>query len=242
MPGDPFRVARRFCGPPQSGNGGYVAGRLAAVLGGPARVRLRRPPPLEESLDVVEEDGRVTLCWKGDVLAEAWPDAAELEAPDAPEPDRVERAAQAFRGFHQHPFPGCFVCGPDRAEGDGLRIFAGPLAGPPGGTAQGVAAPWTPDASLADEGGAAVRPEFLWAALDCPGAFALPQPEKGVLLLGEIAAAVRGTVRVGERCRLLAWPLGQEGRKRFIASAVYDAGGSCVATARATWIEVPAYA
>ena len=28
---------------------------------------------------------------------------------------------------HEHPLPTCFVCGPARAQGDGLRIFAGPL-------------------------------------------------------------------------------------------------------------------
>ena len=28
---------------------------------------------------------------------------------------------------HEHPLPTCFVCGPARAKGDGLRIFAGPL-------------------------------------------------------------------------------------------------------------------
>jgi hypothetical protein len=29
---------------------------------------------------------------------------------------------------HEHPLPMCFVCDPARAQGDGLRIVAGPLA------------------------------------------------------------------------------------------------------------------
>ncbi|MGR6999796.1 hypothetical protein ACU686_19670 [Yinghuangia aomiensis] len=52
-----------------------------------------------------------------------------------------------------------------RTEGDGLRLFPGLLPQQPGTTAT----PWVPDASLADADGARVRPEFVWAALDCPG-------------------------------------------------------------------------
>ena len=46
-------IASRFCGPPRSGNGGYVAGRIAAPLmaaGGWATVRLKAPPPLQTAL------------------------------------------------------------------------------------------------------------------------------------------------------------------------------------------------
>jgi hypothetical protein len=45
-------IARRFRGPPQSGNGGYVAGMLAQSLGGPATVRPKAPPPLETRLRI----------------------------------------------------------------------------------------------------------------------------------------------------------------------------------------------
>ena len=38
-------------------------------------------------------------------------------------------AASRFAGHHDHPFPGCFVCGTERAAGDGLRLFPGPVAG-----------------------------------------------------------------------------------------------------------------
>jgi len=36
-------VARRFCGPPTSGNGGYVSGLVAGLIGGPATVTLKAP-------------------------------------------------------------------------------------------------------------------------------------------------------------------------------------------------------
>jgi hypothetical protein len=39
-------IARRFCGPPNSGNGGYVCGRVAAHIPGSASVRLKTATPL----------------------------------------------------------------------------------------------------------------------------------------------------------------------------------------------------
>ena len=41
-----IRIERRFRGPPNSGNGGYSAGRLAAFIDGSAAVTLHMPPPL----------------------------------------------------------------------------------------------------------------------------------------------------------------------------------------------------
>ena len=62
-----LRVASRFNGPPTSGNGGYVCGELARGLPGPAaRVRLRRPPPLEKALRV-EETAERTSLYDGDL-------------------------------------------------------------------------------------------------------------------------------------------------------------------------------
>jgi hypothetical protein len=50
-------IAPRFCGPPDSGNGGYVCGLIAACLDGPAQITLRRPPPLATPM-TVERDGQ----------------------------------------------------------------------------------------------------------------------------------------------------------------------------------------
>jgi hypothetical protein len=47
---DPVQIASRFCGPPQSGNGGYTCGLLAEALPGPIEVSLRAPPPLAVEL------------------------------------------------------------------------------------------------------------------------------------------------------------------------------------------------
>ena len=45
-------IAPRFCGPQDSGNGGYTAGLLAKQLGGSVEVTLRQPPPLGRDLVV----------------------------------------------------------------------------------------------------------------------------------------------------------------------------------------------
>jgi hypothetical protein len=47
-------VARRFCGPSASSNGGYFAGLVAAHASHTLAVRLLRPPPLETELTVLD--------------------------------------------------------------------------------------------------------------------------------------------------------------------------------------------
>src|SRR5439155_757712 len=50
-------IDKRYCGPPNSGNGGYVCGRLAGQISGGAEVTLLTPPPLDKQLDVVATEG-----------------------------------------------------------------------------------------------------------------------------------------------------------------------------------------
>lgn len=227
---DAFEVDPRFCGPPGSGNGGYVCGRLAEGLEGDVRIRLERPPPLGRPLEVREtEDGRA-LCDGEQVVARAWPTRLDLEVPAAPDFAEASRAAQRYRGHVEHVFPRCFVCGPGRGEGDGMRIFPGPVD--KGGL---VAAPWIADASLGEP---TVRPEFVWAALDCPGCFSFPQPEGRVLLLGELSAHLEGPVRSGERCVVIGWEIEHSGRKHRTGTALFDSAGRCAGHAVGTWLEV----
>jgi len=241
-----IEVDRRFCGPPQSGNGGYVAGRLAAHVkttpGEPAvAVRLFAPPPLETSLVVREEGEGASLFATGtsevdgeDIkVAAARPVALDLTPPPPPTYKEAVSAAKAFRGFDEHVFPGCFVCGPDRAEGDGLRIFPGTT-----GRDDVFAAPWVPDVSLAHPGSSRVAPEFLWAALDCPGAFSFPQPEGKVILLGEMKVELAGEVEALEPCVLSSWVIRHDGRKHFTGSAIYNSSGQICGAAQGLWIEI----
>lgn len=219
----------RFRGPPDSGNGGYVCGLVAAAAGEPVVVRLRRPPPLGMPLDLSETDGQLRLLQAGEVIAEARPHPVEIDVPAPPDHAEAVIASLGYSGFQHHVFPGCFVCGPRRIAGDGLRIFAGPVA-----DGRRVAAPWVPDGTLADDRGF-IRPEFLWAALDCPGYFAMPMAGR-LALLGELAARVERPLKAGEPCVVLGWERSSEGRKHFAGTAVIGPDGDIVARAAATWI------
>lgn len=225
-------IARRFNGPPRSGNGGYVCGRLAAHVPGPASVRLRLPPPLERELRVEATEGEASLFDGDQLIAVARRSELLLQPPAAPSFEQAQQASLRYPGFVRHQLPTCFVCGPDRAPGDGMRIFPGPTE-----EASVLAAPWVPDASLGDAQGQ-VAPEFLWSALDCAGAFAVIPDSGELILLGELSARLDGVVMAGERCVVVAWPLGQDGRKHFAGTAVFTASGRPAAVARATWIEV----
>jgi len=225
-------IAPRFCGPPTSGNGGYSAGLLGRELGGAVEVTLRKPPPLERELEL-RAPGEKGELWDGEELvAEARPTSVELDVPSPPAFERAFELSERYVGFQRHPFPTCFVCGPKRTPGDGLRIF-------PGGARDGepVSAPWVPDADLADTNGV-VRPEILWASLDCPGYFGGAGPEYPRALLGRISAHLRGSVRVGERCVVMGWSLGKEGRKLHAGTALFGEGGDLRALARQVWLVV----
>jgi hypothetical protein len=62
-----------------------------------------------------------------------------------------------------------------------------------------VAAPWVPDDTLADPDEGYVRPEFLWAALDCPGYYASLDGRRRPIVLGQMVARLEGLIRPGER-------------------------------------------
>lgn len=230
-------IDRRFHGPPASGNGGYSCALVSQFIEGPAAVRLRIPPPLDSVMEVRSRDGVVELLHQGEIVASGRSASVELDVPDPPDFAGAQSASARYRGFIEHFYPGCFVCGPEREQGDGLRIFAGPVEqgfGPQGM----VASDWIPDATLSGSSGL-VAPEFIWAALDCPGAYAFPEPPSGALLLGELAVSILGDVSVGEKCVLIGWEISREGRKHYTGTALFDESGSCCAVGYATWFEVP---
>ena len=226
-------IARRYCGPPESGNGGYVCGRLAAFIDGPAVVRLHAPPPLDELFAVNAAGAAVEMMRGGEVLATARPARVDIEPPPPPTYAEAEHAMQSYAGFRAHAFPGCFVCGPARAAGDGLRIYPGRY-----GERRAVASAWVPDASIADADGRIPR-EFVWAALDCPGAFSFDTAPGTPLLLGELAAALTGEIRAGERCIAVGWEISRDGRRHRTGTAVYTERGERRGIALATWFEMP---
>jgi hypothetical protein len=222
-------VPARFCGPPDSGNGGYTCGLLARELGGIVECTLRAPVPLERPLEV--ERGSVgPLLRDGDkTIVEA--KQASLDV-TPPAPISFKQATEAMSGspaLHApHPFPTCFVCGPKRAEHDGLRIFPASI-----GSSVYVSA-WVPDPEFGDTKGN-LKTEFLWAAMDCPTGFAAGFPTAGRLVTGRLAVQQLKPIRTGEGCVLMSWAVGTEGRKHFSAACLYQNGELC-AVGKATWI------
>jgi hypothetical protein len=222
-------VPRRFCGPPSSGNGGYTAGALAAQVRAPTvSVSLLAPPPLDAPMAVTTDDGMTSASIDGRPIARAETAPDDLVTVD-PVPLEEARAAEAgFVGLASHPFPTCFVCGPDRT--DGLRIFPGPVAGQD--ERPRLAAPWTPDESVAE-----VLPEVTWAALDCIGGWAGGLAER-TMVLARMTARVDALPRVGAEHVVVGLGRRTEGRKTFTAAALYDSHGRLLGRAEHLWLAV----
>jgi hypothetical protein len=231
-----IRVARRFCGPPDSGNGGYSAGMLASLLSGASECTLRKPIPLERDLKTERFGDSARLLDDAEVIIEAIATQIEITEHTAPPFKQAQQAAEASPAFAEHPFPTCFTCGPQRKLGDGLRIFPGRLSQSDESSSIFVA-PWIPDSSLT-AGDVVVHPEFVWAAMDCPTGFAAGFPWLGTLVTGRLA--VEQVAPVYPECPyvVVSWPTGNEGRKFHSCAALFGPNGELCAKARATWIKL----
>ena len=226
-------VADRFVGPPGTANGGYLGGRLAALVGGDTvSVRLRRPTPLGRELQIRRGGPAVELLDGDELLVTATPAELDLEVP-APPSRRGRRRAGALAPRTGHPFPLCFGCGPDRDPGDAVAAFVGPLPDRPDLWA-GI---FRPTSQLPSSDGVAA-PETVWAALDCPSFQPADPGSDAAWLLGTITGRQERPVLPDTDHVLLAWRVGREGRKAFTASALIGPDGEVCAHARAIWFEV----
>lgn len=254
-PEETITIADRFRGPPRSGNGGYVGGRFAGLLGalpdGAAEVTLRSPVPLDTPMTVERQGDNHVSVMSGDTLvAEVVASKLKLDVPKPPGFEDALRAQseapslQVREGFlaeapaagAQMPafqkgargfHPICFCCGAD--HDDGLNVFASRIS-------DGlVAAAWQTQKSWANEEGN-LPDAFLWTALDCPGqiAFAVEGVRTG--LLGRITAAVHRPAPAGKNYVVTAWPVTIEGKKHFAGSAVFDEDNNLIASALSVWI------
>ena len=228
-----FQIADRFCGPPRSGNGGYTCGRIAKHLPGAVSVRLKAPPPLQVDLRLESSDTEAQLFHESKLIGQAQLAELDLQIPTCPTFVQAQASSKLFSGFKLHSFPSCFVCGPERLQEDGLRIFPGLLE-----NSTTIAATWVPSASLSDEAGN-IKPEFLWSALDCTGAFTIAAlPEALTTVLGELTVFIVDTLKLGEQCVVIGWPLGSQGCKHLAGTAIYAPDNRLVAFSRAVWMEV----
>jgi len=214
---------RRFRGPLTSANGGYACGWLASFVDADeVEVTLRLPPPLERPLTVRRDADSAVLLDGHAVVAEARRGPVDVDAP-APVPlAEAEDASTRHVRAGSPEFRECFVCG-IREDGDGLGIHAGAVEGrePLHGAA------WTVTESA---------PELVWAAIDCPGAYAIGAEGRGEIVLGRMAARVLRVPDVGASCIVISWPLGEDGRKLFAGTALFAEDGELLAIARQTWI------
>lgn len=215
---------RRFRGPLLSANGGYASGRLAAFVDADeVEVTLRLPPPVDRPLTVHRKGDAAILLDGEAVVAEARPGSVAVDPPPPVTQAEAEEAAAQHVRVGSAVFRECFVCG-IREDGDGLGIYAGPVE-----SLQPLhAAPWTVREST---------PEIVWAAVDCPGAYAVGAAGRGGVVLGRMTGRVERVPDVGERCVAASWPLGEDGRKLFAGTALYAEDGEVLAVARQVWIE-----
>ena len=215
---------RRFRGPLESANGGYACGRLASfVEAETVEVTLRLPPPLDRPLEVSVQGGVATLLDGEDVVAEARPATLDVDPPSPVSRAAAEEASTRHVRVGNRVFRECFVCGV-RPERDGLGIYVGAVPG----REPLHAAPWTPHEAA---------PELVWAAIDCPGAYAVGAEGRGDIVLGRMTASVLRVPVPGEPCVVAAWPVGEDGRKLYAGTALFTEGGELLALARQIWIE-----
>ncbi|MBD8870711.1 hypothetical protein [Nocardioides donggukensis] len=269
FPATSLTVSERFCGPPDSGNGGWTAGALAGLAAATPEDRcrawptieatLRMPPPLGTPLSVSHPDTAAPdaapdsadtaarapgarLHRGEDLVAEVRVVEEEIAPVEPVSAEEARAAVAGYPGLRSHPFPTCFVCGTAREEGDGLRIFPGPVAPAADGSVR-VAAPWTPHPSTGEDFHEYVDEvpraslAVTWAALDCTGGWAGDLEER-LMVLGRMTAEVDDLPVIGEPHVVVGQRLGSQGRKTFTATTLYDADDRVVGRARQIWIAI----
>ncbi len=233
-----------YKGPPDIANGGYVCSLFAEYIEGVIDVMIKRPTPLDRELQICADSGGIYYLMDGDqMIISAMPGVLDLTAPDAPSYEEAVKAAKASIALKPTPYthvtghgihPICFCCGADVPDGEGLKIHPGRIPGK-----NMVAAPWTPALEHGD-GLGYVRPELIWTALDCPGAYALWElTDTKPGFLGRLIGHIEKPLRPGEPCVVAAWPTGSEGRKLYTQTVLFGAKGQIIGRSLATWFLMP---
>lgn len=230
-------IPARFNGPSKTGNGGYVSGLLALRLRAACDAQtvtatLRKPPPLNTELTWRDAARTATLLDSaGDEIGNAAVGEFRADPPGCPDLASAHEATRAYEGHLKHPFATCFTCGTTRGEGDGLRVFSGPLGN------DRVAAVWTPHPNF-DDGTGHLDVPTVWAAMDCPGGWAVNYIRCPVLL-GQMTATIHRVPQIGEEYIIVGEQTEVVGRKHYAKTAIYRADdGELLARAEQLWISI----
>ncbi len=225
-------IPAQFNGPVRSGNGGYVCGLLGHEHGAEiATSTLLEPPPLDTPLTWERDGDELRLVTAGGaIIGTATSGSFAREAVPSPTDAEADAGHAAYRGFHTHPFDHCFTCGTKRAEGEGLRLFAGPC------DVHRTATAWSPHQAFAEPDGA-LNVAVSWAALDCPGGWAADFAERP-MVLGRMTGQVLRRPRPGEDLLATGRLDDHTGRKFLTSTALYTRDGELLGRAEQTWIEI----
>lgn len=82
-----------------------------------------------------------------------------------------------------------------------------------------------------------MSPATVWAALDCPGGWAVIGATRPYLL-GRIAVLLHRLPWAGDRCVVVGALARAEGRKALVHTTLYGQDGTELGRARATWIAI----
>ena len=122
-----------------------LGGCAAALVDGAGRRgHAAAPAAARARARSVARDGGAALLDGEHVVAEARPAALDVAGPSRSGSRRRRGVATRFAWEHDHPFPTCFGCGPERDPADALCLFCGPV-----GDGR-FAVPWTPPAWTGD--------------------------------------------------------------------------------------------
>ncbi|MDD9969574.1 MAG: hypothetical protein OXR73_25235 [Myxococcales bacterium] len=243
-----IEIQEQFRGPPRSGNGGYVTGVIAGLLmegkraPDAAEVTLRAPVPLDRALSVNGDNACIRVMDDETLIAEALRTSLILEVPEPATFEEAQGARdasaslrvsehRAFKGQRRvgiHPV--CFCCGAELAADAGLHVYAAPIP-----ARRQVAAAWIAPEAYSNPDG--TLPEaIVCTALDCPGQFAWLAEGKRTGMLGRMTPCIKQSVRAGEQCVVIGWTMGNEGRKHFAGTALFNERRELCAYAKAVWI------
>lgn len=239
---DTITIADRFRGPPQSGNGGYVAGVAASLLDTdrPVEVTLRSPIPLDNPLTVYRGSEYTSIMHGETLIAEVREGELDLDIPAPPDwesalsaqpespsfMNMINPAIPNGTGFH----PICFCCGADHE--DGMNVYASAVHG-----GEQVAAIWQTKSEWADPDGF-LPDAFLWTALDCPGQFAFMAADIITGMLGRMTGQIKHRAQAGKEYLVTGWRVNIEGKKHFAGTAIFDRDENLLAAAKSVWIGV----